>query len=231
MHEVLYGKKVIFFDVGYTLDYPLSGDWILTNKFYELAGKQFNSYMEELRTEVLCHCIENLLRNHKVQDMKEEFLQFYNFYKELNQELGLELTPEDIRSIAYDRTYNMDNYVPYPDAKAVVEELRRSYILGIISDTWPSIEPQLEAIGVNPFFAFRTYSFALGVLKPDKRMYLDALEKCGCSARDTVFIDDSVENLKGAAEYGIAPILIAANPASDIDTEYCKIHSLSELLR
>ena len=47
MHEVLYGKKVIFFDVGYTLDHPLSGDWILTNKFYELAGKHFNDALEK----------------------------------------------------------------------------------------------------------------------------------------------------------------------------------------
>jgi len=231
MHEVLKGKKVIFFDVGYTLDRPLSGDWLLTNRFYEFAGKQFNSYMEESRTEVLRHCIEKLLRNHKVKDMEEESLQFYNFYKELNQKLDLELTAEDIRSIAFDRTYNMENYVPYPDAAEVVKKLSRSYTLGIISDTWPSIEPQLDAIGVNPFFSFRTYSFDLGVLKPDKRMYLDALGKCGCSAEETVFIDDSAANLKGAAECGITPILIAANLASDIDTEYCKIHSLSELLR
>lgn len=163
--------------------------------------------------------------------MAEEYLQFYRFYEELAQKLGLELTSDEIGLIARDRTYNMDNYVPYPDAREVVEKLSRSYKLGVISDTWPSIEPQLDAIGVNLFFSFRTYSFALGVLKPDKRMYLDAFEKCGCSARETVFIDDSVANLKGAAEYGITPILIAANPASDIDTEYCKIHSLSELLR
>ena len=33
--ELLKDKKVIFFDVGYTLDYPLSGDWMFTKKFYE----------------------------------------------------------------------------------------------------------------------------------------------------------------------------------------------------
>ena len=29
MNKVLVGKKVIFFDVGYTIDYPASGDWML----------------------------------------------------------------------------------------------------------------------------------------------------------------------------------------------------------
>lgn len=45
-----------------------------------------------------------------------------------------------------------------------------------------------------------------------------------------MFIDDSLQNLKGAAELGITPILIAANPASDIDSPFLKIHSLKELL-
>lgn len=61
-------------------------------------------------------------------------------------------------------------------------------------------------------------------------MYRDALDKCGFPAKDTVFIDDSPKNLEGASKLGITPILIAANPASDVDSPYLKIHSLSELL-
>ena len=83
---------------------------------------------------------------------------------------------------------------------------------------------------MRQYFSFATYSFALGVFKPDPRMYLDALRKCGRDARETVFVDDSPENLEGAAKLGITPILIAANPASDVEMPYCKIHSLSELL-
>ena len=33
MIQLLRDKKVIFFDVGYTLDRPASGDWMLTNRF------------------------------------------------------------------------------------------------------------------------------------------------------------------------------------------------------
>ena len=61
-------------------------------------------------------------------------------------------------------------------------------------------------------------------------MYLDALEKCGHNAKETVFIDDCPQNLDGAAELGITPILITANPASDVETPYRKIRSLSELI-
>ena len=30
MRDILSEKSVIFFDVGYTIDYPASGDWMLT---------------------------------------------------------------------------------------------------------------------------------------------------------------------------------------------------------
>ena len=124
----------------------------------------------------------------------------------------------------------MDNYVIYSDAKNVIQTLSKTHRLGIISDTWPSIENQLRSLDVLQYFSFATYSFSLGVFKPDRRMYLDALQKCGCDAKDTVFIDDCPANLEGAAALGITPILIAANPASDVDTSFMKIHSLSELL-
>ena len=100
----------------------------------------------------------------------------------------------------------------------------------MISDTWPSIGRQLEYLGIAKYFSFETYSCYVGVFKPDRRMYLDALEKSGVSAEETVFIDDSVRNLEGAAELGIYPILIAANPEADVDTPCLKIHDLRELL-
>ena len=49
--------------------------------------------------------------------------------------------------------------------------------------------------------------------------------------RKPFFIDDAVRNLDGAAALGITPILIAANPASDVKTDYLKIHDLRELIR
>ena len=124
----------------------------------------------------------------------------------------------------------MDNYIIYPDAEKVIKTLSRTHRLGIISDTWPSIGNQLSSLNVLQYFSFATYSFELGTFKPDSRMYLDALQKCGCDAKETVFIDDSPRNLEGAAELGITPVLIASNPASDVDVPYTKIYSLSELL-
>ena len=92
-------------------------------------------------------------------------------------------------------------------------------------------EQQLEYIGVSGYLSFCTFSCYVGVFKPDRRIYLDALEKSGVPAEKTVFIDDNVRNLQGAAELGITPILIAANPEADLETDCLKIHDLRELIR
>ena len=47
MNKVLVGKKVIFFDVGYTIDYPASGDWMFTCKFNEIAGERIKGCAED----------------------------------------------------------------------------------------------------------------------------------------------------------------------------------------
>ena len=46
MLDILRDKKVIFFDVGYTLDKPASGDWMFIGKFLELAGDKLKQKSE-----------------------------------------------------------------------------------------------------------------------------------------------------------------------------------------
>ncbi len=224
-------KKVIFFDVGYTLDRPASGDWMFTGKFLELAGEKLKQHSEAEINAARDAGLRYLAENHLVTSVEEEQKQFYRYYSIISEQLGLGLTTDELEQAARDRTFNMENYIPYPGIQEVLETLSRTHKLGIISDTWPSIEQQLEYIGVSRYFSFQTYSCFVGVFKPDRHMFLDALGKCGAAPEETVFIDDSVRNLEGAAELGITPILIAANPAADVETSYLKIHDLRELIR
>ena len=230
MHELLSDKSVVFFDIGYTIDYPASGDWMFTKCFYEIAGERLDKCSSDLINSARYKGAEYLDMNHLIRDEEDEIKQFRQYYRIISECLNLDLTEDELMTVAKDRTYNMNNYVIYPDARRVIQKLSENFRLGIISDTWPSVENQLRSLDVFQFFSFTTYSFSLGVFKPDKRMYIDALQKCGCDAKETVFIDDSLQNLKGAAEFGITPVLIAANPVSDVDTDYIKIHSLSELI-
>ena len=231
MIDLLKDKKVIFFDVGYTLDAPASGDWMFTRQFLELAGDKLKKKNKEEISKAFDAGLRYLAGNHLVTTVDAEIRQFYEYYSVISDQLNLGLSEEERDRIARDRACNMKNYIPYPGMADVLSALSKTHKLGIISDTWPSIEQQLEYIGAAPYRSFTTFSCFVGTFKPDRRMYLDALNKCGVPARETVFIDDSVRNLDGAAAMGITPILIAANPASDVETSYLKIKDLRELIR
>ena len=231
MLDILRDKKVIFFDVGYTLDMPASGDWMFTGRFLEAAGEKLKQRTETEIQRARDAGLRFLDNDHLIKTVEAEIQNFFDYYSIISNELDLGLSVKERDQIARDRACNMGNYIPYPGIAEVLSTLSKTHKLGIISDTWPSIEPQLEHIGVSQYLSFTTFSCFVGVFKPDKRIYLDALNKCGVPAEETVFIDDAVRNLDGAAALGITPILIAANPASDVETDYLKIHDLRELIR
>lgn len=223
-------KNVIFFDVGYTLDMPASGDWMFTNRFLQEAGNRLKRCSDQKISRAREAGLNYLTRNHLVITVEAEIEQFFQYYSIISDELDLGLSGNQKKEIAQDRACNMNNYIPYPGIHEVLETLSKTHRLGVISDTWPSIEQQLEYIGISHFFSFRTFSCNLGVFKPDSRMYMDALGKSGIPAEKTVFIDDSVRNLEGAAAQGIMPILIAADPEADVETSFLKIRDLRELI-
>ena len=231
MLNLLKDRKVIFFDVGYTLDRPASGDWMFTGRFLELTGEKLKQKTETEIQRARDAGLRFLEQNHLIRTVEEEIRNFFGYYSIISDQLDLSMSEDERNQIARDRACNMKNYIPYPGIAEVLGTLSKTHKLGIISDTWPSIGPQLEYIGVSPYLSFCTFSCFVGVFKPDKRIYLDALNKCGVPAEKTVFIDDAVRNLDGAAALGITPILIAANPASDVETDYMKIHDLRELIR
>ena len=65
-------KKVIFFDVGYTLDYPSSGDWMFTKKFYEIAGDRLSRSSSEAIQKARELSLEYLEKNHLVKIIEFE---------------------------------------------------------------------------------------------------------------------------------------------------------------
>ena len=64
MNKILENKKVIFLDVGYTLDAPASGDWMITNKFKEITGDRIKGIDPEEIKRAKYVGIDFLEKNH-----------------------------------------------------------------------------------------------------------------------------------------------------------------------
>lgn len=228
----LEGILAVYFDLGWTLEAPANGDWLVTRRFIELCNPcGFASVSGKRLQDAVDHAGRYLAANHKLETMKQEETQFTHFYSLIAKELPcLGLTDEKAADIAYDRTYNIENYQLLSDTKQTLEELRKRNIkLGVISDTWPSVVLQLTQLGITSYFDTFTFSYELGVFKPDPAIYRDARTKMGIVACKTAFVDDMVKNLDGAQKLGIIPVQSLAEPGKVAGIRYPTIRKPSDI--
>ena len=210
--------KAVFFDLGWTLVYPPSGDWEFTQPAQKLFNWEvYQSLPKERTAAVRKEANDYLEAHHHISTLEEEYdrmLQYFTIVAQKLPELGA--TRQDIEATALEKVYQSQHtYNLMEDAIPTLEALKGRYKLGIISDTWPSIVPVLERFGILPYFDAITYSFQLGCFKPNPRMFQDALSKMGLPAQECVFIDDVARNLEGAAKVGIQPVQIRVKPDAD----------------
>lgn len=106
-----------------------------------------------------------------------------------------------------------------PDALETVSQLKSTgYKIGLVSDCsmeipalWPTLP--LAALIDQPVF-----SCAVGVRKPDPRIYRLACERLGVRPQECLYVGDgSSRELTGAAQLGMQPVLISVPYDRDYD--------------
>lgn len=99
-----------------------------------------------------------------------------------------------------------------PDAIEVLDELRkRNYTLVIVSNGFKSVQYQkLINSGLIGYFHTIVLSEEVGFLKPDERVFQEALVRSGALPEQTLMIGDNYEtDILGAQKIGITSILLA----------------------
>ncbi|MBF1106268.1 MAG: HAD-IA family hydrolase, partial [Solobacterium sp.] len=133
-------------------------------------------------------------------------------------------------TLAVDAVENLATMNLVPSSLETLQSLKDAgYRIGIISDTWPYIERRIHAFKLDEYVDQYTYSYELGVLKPDVHMFQDALEKSGLKPEECIFIDDQVKNLEAAKSLGIHPVQIIYHEGIEIG-EYPTIQKPSDIL-
>jgi FMN phosphatase YigB (HAD superfamily) len=97
-----------------------------------------------------------------------------------------------------------DDVVPALDALKA-----RGKRLGIISNFSPNCEPLLRALGLAHYFDFFVVSGILGIEKPDRRIFDEAVQLAGGNFSEIVYVGDSIfHDIEGARGAGMDAILI-----------------------
>jgi putative hydrolase of the HAD superfamily len=103
--------------------------------------------------------------------------------------------------------------------------------LGLITNgptIWQS--RKIDSMGVAPLFDTILISEREGVEKPDPQIFHRALERCGVSARDSMFVGDHpVVDIEGARNAGLIPVW-KQMPYWSAPDDVARIDQLSEIL-
>lgn len=188
MHAI----KNIIFDLGGVL---LDVDYHKTADAFKLLGAaQFDEFYSQANA------------NHLFEALETGEISEADFYKSISQYCLEGTTPEQMQS-----AWNAILLDFRTESLAALDKLKMDYNLYLLSNT-NSIhltafnEILKSATGrdsMNEYFIKSYYSHLIQKRKPYPATYQWVLEDSNLVAAETLFIDDSINNIRGAAEAGL----------------------------
>lgn len=111
---------------------------------------------------------------------------------------------------------------PAPEAAAVLGLLKRAGLqLALVSNSlYPArcLEADLARMGLRDSFDALVFSSDVGWRKPDRRIYLEALQRLGASAQESVFVGDRlIEDIQGPRALGLRAVLTCQFRREELD--------------
>ena len=87
----------------------------------------------------------------------------------------------------------------------LLKKLKGRYKLVLLSNVEKPTAAFLEKKfpGLFTMFDHRIYSFEAGAVKPEKKIFLQALKQTGAKPEETIFVDDRQENVEAAQALGM----------------------------
>ncbi len=114
----------------------------------------------------------------------------------------------------------------YPDVKRVLNELRMSYRLALISDAQSCYAlPEIHAVGLEGYFESIVISSHHGFRKPDSRLFQKTLDNMRLEPTEVIWVgNDMFRDIYGARLLGIKNIYIDSNQGAktykDVTPDY-----------
>jgi HAD superfamily hydrolase (TIGR01509 family) len=142
------------------------------------------------------------------KDVNDEIAFWHRYYALMLGEYGLHDHLPERADQMHQMTWLKSKAV-YPEVVEVLKYFKaRGYRMGVISDTSPSLQLTLEAVGLNKYFTSFTASSLVGAGKPSPIIFNAALHAQNVSAEESLYVDDYDVEADGAREQGFTSFLI-----------------------
>ena len=163
------------------------------------------------------------------ESRRKEFWTTYNvsLLKKLGVEENTVFVDEHIDALWWECSHVQ----VYPDVEHTLSGLRAKGLkLGLVSNGFKQdLRHVLGELGLEKWFDVVVCIDSCSYAKPDKEIFLYALDKLGIEPHEAVFVGDSaVQDYEGALGVGIKPYLI--DREGKLPSQYNKIAKLTELL-
>lgn len=131
------------------------------------------------------------------------------YYGILNYHLKVQLDLVDLAQEMMEFN-NQRSWVAFPFTKPTLKKLKeRGFKLGIISNWDKSCRDVIDSNGLDKYFDYVVISSELGVSKPGRSIFENALKIADVSARQCIYVGDNYyDDVKGCSKVAMECILI-----------------------
>ena len=217
--------KAVIFDLGLTL--------IRTASFPEI-------YRQILTHFGITAALDDIVRAQKATESKfdtsiydesqrKEFWTNYNV--SLLEKLGVTENTVFVAEQIDVLWWDCSHVQVYPDAEPTLSGLKAKGIqIGVVSNGFKQdLDHVLGELGLEKWFDTIVCIDSCNCAKPDKRIFLYALDQLGIGAHEAIFVGDSVlYDYEGALKVGIKPYII--DREGKLPNKYDTIANLTDLL-
>ena len=189
-----------------------------------------------LTTERAAGPVWGSLRRHIQQNIEHRSPEELERFKRRNAErtageLGIAAPSDVLTEVAQRRI----SFNPYPESVGVLEELKGlSVPLYVVSNWDIELEKVLEDLGWTGYFDGIVASAVLGVEKPRREIFDEALRLAGIPADRAVMVgNDPVSDVRGASEAGVDSVFVARKDLEAPEATYVipDLRGLPEIVR
>ncbi len=194
-----------------------------------ILGKPHFRLTDESKTRVFKRVMD-LPGFRPVSNLDREHAFWRRWFQTILEDNGAVRDAEALAADLYERFAFSRIMQLFPETLTVLQTLKsQGYRMGVISDTFPSLEQAIVRLGIASYFESLTASSLVGAGKPDPRIFRAATQSLGVTPQESVFVDDCREEADGARCQGFTSFHLDRTRAEP-DFEAWTIANLSHLL-
>ncbi|MFP3985661.1 MAG: HAD family hydrolase [Candidatus Bathyarchaeia archaeon] len=194
--------KGVLIDFGHTLAYI---DEMGNKKYHEALLSTTRKFGYRGALKELTRALDDFIWN----SMKGEFTGMEDFWVQFAKNLDITIKPNLVDCLEKVRSrYSSVVFQLYDGALSALAYLQRKYQLALVSNCAIGTSDVIKALGLPDFFECTILSYEVGVRKPHRQMYLEALRCLGVKPDECIFVADEISDLEGAKEIGMKTILV-----------------------